>query len=437
MLTVVPLATPPMRRLLLLVLLLRTGPLLAQDADAVAASAVEVTPDDLSAVLDAVGDARVVLLGEAWHGDGGAIALRARLVEALHEQLGFDVLAFEADFFAVNRDWDRVRAGGPIRAVREDVWAFWSETRAAAPLWDYIEAQAGVGDTLHVAGFDTQPHALRSRDELAAWLREPLLALADVDASHVDDVAGLLAAALGAPGAAPEAVTDQAYELAKRLLGRLQYEAADPFTAQVAESLRRNLVNENRDLGMGDNLVWLATERFPDRKVIVWAHNNHILMDKWAFWDAPAGDASRARWSPGDVASHAYMGDAVRRAFGPAAVALATVPYEGTYSPDIGRVLRRQSADLDSTLTLAPAPPGTVEAALAARGHTLAFVDLRPLRPRLGLVPSRVLHYAFDAEPAALRLADGWDGLLFLRRTGGLNEEVGGGRPSPGVPAGE
>ena len=400
----------------------------AQDAvDLVADAAVEVTPDDLDAVLDAVGEARVVLLGEAWHGDGGAIALRARLVQALHERLGFDVLAFESDFFAVNRDWERVRSGGPIQDVRDDVWAFWTETDAAAPIWDYVEAQAQAGDTLHVAGFDTQPHSARSRDELPGWLRTHLAELPDVDPSEVEAAAGLFAAALGAEGADPEAMTEEAFVVAHRLVVRLEHEATDPFVAQTAESVRRNLSGESRDPGMGDNLVWLATQQFPSQKVIVWAHNNHVLMDKWTYWNSPAAQGSKT--SPADVAEWVYLGDVVRQAFGPAAVSIATIPYEGTYSPDIGPVLSRQPADLDSTLALATAPAGTVEAALVSRGHDLAFVDLRPLRSQIGVVPSRVLHYAFDAEPAPLRLADGWDGLLFMRRTHGLNE-----RPSAPTP---
>ena len=420
-----------MLRLLLIALLVSAAPSAqtGADAGAVADAALEVAPDRLDAVLDAVGDARVVLLGEAWHGDGGAVALRADLVRALHERKGFSVLAFEADFFALHHGWERFRRGGPLQAVRDDVWDFWADTRAAAPLWDYVEAQADAGDTLHVAGFDTQPHSARSRDGMPGWLRDRFSALPDADPAHVEAAVAALAGALGTPGADPESVTGEGFDLLRRLLVRLEHEADDPFVVQAAESLRRNAQNENRDLGMGDNLVWLAAERFPDRKVIVWAHNNHVLMDKWAYWDTPRGRASAAEQDPASVAAWDYAGGAVRRAFGPAAVSVAVVPYEGTYSPDIVSVLRRQPADLDSTVALAPAPEGTVEAALAARGHRLAFVDLRPFRSRVGLVPSRALHYAFDADPVALRLADGWDGLLFMRRTHGLNESPGDARP--------
>ncbi|MFN8947735.1 MAG: hypothetical protein ACK5YG_08510, partial [Alphaproteobacteria bacterium] len=70
----------------------------SSDVERIAAAAVPIDGDaDLDHVLKAIGNARIVMIGEPWHGDGAAIALRARLVKRLHEKAGFDVLAFEND----------------------------------------------------------------------------------------------------------------------------------------------------------------------------------------------------------------------------------------------------------------------------------------------------------------------------------------------------
>src|SRR5438045_4042073 len=68
-----------------------------------ASAAISIDPDRIAAgdpkalasVGRAIGNAKVVMMGEPWHGDGGAIRARAGLIRYLHEQLGFDVLAFE------------------------------------------------------------------------------------------------------------------------------------------------------------------------------------------------------------------------------------------------------------------------------------------------------------------------------------------------------
>jgi erythromycin esterase-like protein len=71
-----------------------------------AAAPIDAEPAALEPVLDLIGDAAVVLLGEATHGTHEFYHLRGELTARLIEERGFDAVAVEADWpdaYRVNR----------------------------------------------------------------------------------------------------------------------------------------------------------------------------------------------------------------------------------------------------------------------------------------------------------------------------------------------
>lgn len=58
----------------------------------------EPTPDGLDPLLQSIGDARLVLIGEASHGTHEFYQIRADLTKALIARHGFNVVAVEADW---------------------------------------------------------------------------------------------------------------------------------------------------------------------------------------------------------------------------------------------------------------------------------------------------------------------------------------------------
>lgn len=88
-------------------------------------------PADLDPILDLVGDARFVLLGEASHGTSEYYGWRAGVTRRLVAERGFSFVAVEGDWpdcFRVNR-WVKGRAGAD-RSARDvlagvDRWPTW------------------------------------------------------------------------------------------------------------------------------------------------------------------------------------------------------------------------------------------------------------------------------------------------------------------------
>jgi hypothetical protein len=55
---------------------------------------------DLAPLIERIGRARIVLLGEQTHADGATFLAKTRIIRFLHERMGFGVLAWEASLFA-------------------------------------------------------------------------------------------------------------------------------------------------------------------------------------------------------------------------------------------------------------------------------------------------------------------------------------------------
>lgn len=380
-----------------------------------------------AALNKAIGDARIVMLGEPWHGDGGAIRLRGKLVEYLHERMNFDALVFEADFYSLHKVWEQAKKDGKIKQLAADnVYSFWSQTQSAAPLWQYVEKQMQGDKPLIIAGIDTKMTGQFSREKLPDELRARFLQLPDVPPADAESASKTFNILIN-PKPNASAITKEDFALLLRLVTKLEHhlseQAQDVFWRQFAQSLRRNLSGENRDPGMAANLIWLATQLYPDKKIIVWAHNNHIATDKWMFYEAPDSfiQTMLAKQSVESIGRATYLGDVVREYFGSRVYSIATIPYSGTYSPEIPPALFARPADFDKTVALAPAPPETLEAAFNNTGRKTAFVNLRPFRGSTESVKSRVFDYT-QLQPLSMRLWEGYDGLLFIKKTHELNE---------------
>jgi erythromycin esterase-like protein len=395
-------------------------------------------------LVEAVGDARIVLIGEASHGTHEFYRIRADLTEALIQQKGFNIVAVEADWpdaYRVNR-W--------VRHMSDD-------TDGAAALGDFTRFPRWMWRNEVVVEFATwlrehnRPLAARDRVgfygmdlySLHTSMEAVLAYLAKVDPEGArrareryacfehfvqDSQAYGYAATVGLSRSCENDVVAQLVDLRKRAA---EYASRDGRVAEdeffFAEQNARLVRNAEqyyramfggrveswnlRDTHMMETLEALIawTERQTgSARAIVWAHNSHL------------GDARATQM--GDW-GELNVGQLVRQKFGDRACLVG-------FSTHTGAVTAARDWDAPAEQRrVRPSLPGSYERLFHDVGHERFFVRLRDEPVRSALIPSRLeraigVIYVPDTERAShyfrARLAEQFDVMIHVDETRAL-----------------
>lgn len=269
----------------------------------VAEPIADLEQDAIDAILDRVGDAKVVLLGEATHGTSEFYRMRARLTRQLVLRKGFTVVAAEADWpDAAQIDHYARHLERPVAPetpfTRFPTW-MWRNAEVAAFV-EWLRAyNAEIRDPERRAGFyGLDLYSLYT--SIAAVLR--YLDDVDPDAARVARARyGHLSPWQNDPAAYGRAVVTSGYRdceaqvvamLQDLLDKRLAYAHRDGERFLDALQNARVVANAERyyramyygsreswnlrDQHMFETLQLLLSFRGPDTKAVVWEHNSHV-----------------------------------------------------------------------------------------------------------------------------------------------------------------
>lgn len=388
---------------------------------------------DLAPLKDAIGTSRVVMLGEQSHGDGTVFLAKSRLVKFLHQEMGFEVLAFESGLFDCVYVEDAFERGeSPDSAHQNGIFGIWALSNEAMPALLYSTSTRGTDRPLRIAGFDSQFTSAHCRDgfmpliedffsrgataDLLPPLESEMLAVRNV----LEWVSSNGSRSPPFPPL-PDGSLDSIFDIVARIeRERDAYASVHGlkrvgFVCRVLENLvayarqfqtmrDKNMESINiRDRAMGESLLHLALTEYPDKKIIVWAATFHLLRNAELLRPAMGSATNLAR--PGIYP----MGDWVWSALG-----------DQVYSVMFTASRGRAGICWNPAFEIGEPLDGSIEQALDAVGPEYLFLDLRGTRARSdeasawlrGEFAARPMGYAWEIG----RWSECFDGIFYTKR---------------------
>jgi erythromycin esterase len=261
--------------------------------------------NNYSFLRSAVGNASIVALGESTHGTSEFFRVRNDVIQYMVDSMGFDIIAFENSFtptWKVNSLFGKV----PSKKIIDSLFGRIHETDEMTELFDWVLRKGMGGRDLLIAGFDN--YGFYASMEL---LMDTLM---KTDPGLYQMMYGLNQYRLTTKYSAGK--NDTLYKMSQDIHTALLAKKGNRNTSWLEqylkvmmnafrlEYLRALTVRiENppgymnfRDSVMALNVSWLK-QQYPDKKIIVIAHNGHIAKGEPAkYLMKPMGSFLKEKW---------------------------------------------------------------------------------------------------------------------------------------------
>ncbi|WP_342557162.1 erythromycin esterase family protein [Lysinibacillus sp. FSL P4-0201] len=374
--------------------------------------------DDLEMLKPLLHDKRIVFLGESSHGVAQFNLAKTRLIQFLHQDMGYNVLAFESGMGNVMNAQGQIDKQAALQTMKDAIFGVWW-TKETLPLFDYAKSTQATEQPLVLTGFDIQQQGAFTNGD---WLQNPKLAQQFNEAEKQ-----LAEWSSGKNLKGYQKVKATIIDVYKQVQSQIQFkekelQAAYPKEPHIVKLMDRTLADrirladeyieltiqsnidieqnniesflqtmEWRDQAMMENLLWLAEEVYPTEKFIVWAHNDHI------------------RKAQSDVMGSPYpvklMGERLPDIYKKYSYVLGLYMTSGETANNMGE-----------PMPVLPPVKGSIEDILSSTNKPYTFIDLRNRQNERGnswMFEPR-LSYSWGMIQESLVPRDQYDGILLI-----------------------
>lgn len=374
--------------------------------------------DDLEMLKPLLHDKRIVFLGESSHGVAQFNLAKTRLIQFLHQDMGYNVLAFESGMGNVMNAQGQIDKQAALQTMKDAIFGVWW-TKETLPLFDYAKSTQATEQPLVLTGFDIQQQGAFTNGD---WLQNPKLAQQFNEAEKQ-----LAEWSSGKDLKGYQKVKATIIDVYKQVKSEIQIkekelQAAYPKEPHIVKLMDRTLADrirladeyieltiqsnidieqnniesflqtmEWRDQAMMENLLWLAEEVYPTEKFIVWAHNDHI------------------RKAQSDVMGSPYpvklMGERLPDIYKKYSYVLGLYMTSGETSNNMGE-----------PMPVLPPVKGSIEDILSSTNKPYTFIDLRNRQNERGnswMFEPR-LSYSWGMIQESLVPREQYDGILLI-----------------------
>lgn len=344
---------------------------------------------DLGFLKPLLKDKTVVSLGENFHRVAEYSEIKTRLIKYLHEELDFDVIAFESGMGDAAAAYENRDSLSPEAMMTSSIFPIW-HSEETLELFDYIKQQGKGDKPLYLAGYDMQftssyltqfiagGIAKLDLDKGKNFLQFELQAMTDFyevlnkygmdskDPAYRTEMQKVIDTYEPQYQEVIKFIEEHRAELTEKLAAIYpdQPLICDIYLKSLSDHVKflksglDDVTNaySSRDQLMTDNLDWVMKTLYPGKKVILWAHNDHLAKNT---------SGIRVKEDSNWIYSFTSMGQLLHQKLQDKMYVIGLYMNQG------------ESVTISSykPFTIQPATKGSLEQLVMQSGYTNTFID--------------------------------------------------------------